>query len=452
MLLKKAYQTIHLYFSDDPVKSRRRGMTPSLGESPLERESRDAAEAMARCWLDDRLVGRAKYLSCQEKKQSRYTSLFRFSGSYPSTAWGQLWDQDVQPPDPWRLQLGKVSDLVGLQEYRADVDWRLADMTQLTKLPYSLSSLTVPIRYPEDCALLALELKRLKNLASLTILSLPILDEFVEAFPQLADGLAARASNLRSLVIELTAHSRPYSWDTDDFIQPEPEEMDKHFRALFPTPIEDGGSRMRLPPSYKDPNNPLHWDTVFQLESLELHRFGIPSDAFQAMFSKEHIKDLRLPNCKAHAELWVDLKGPVSLRTLSDIGYDLLTPQLVDFLGSQEDLETLTFSKPLPDRQLLGVQSLGEGMSLWYHTGIIDSGETQHQNLRQLTEVALRNLPKLRTLHIPADMYNIGRQDLEYLSNALPNLERIGLALKYRDLVSPTSYSPPSSREDMYGR
>lgn len=440
MLIKKAYQTIHLYFSDDPVTTRRRGMAPSLGEAPLERVSSDAAEAMARCWLDERLVGRAKYLSCQEKKQSRYPSLFRFSGTYPSTAWGRLWDQDVQPPDPWRLELGKLSDLINLQEYRADVDWRLADMTQLMKLPYSLSSLTVPVRYAEDCAMLAVELKRFKNLASLTILSLPVLDEFVEAFPQLADGLAARASSLRSLMVELAAHSRPYSWEADDFIPPEPAEMDKYFRALFPTPVGDGGGRTRLPLAYRDPTDPSHWDTVFRLESLELHHFGIPSDAFQNIFSKEHIKDLRLPHCKAHAEFWDDLKGSISLRYLSDIDYDLLTPQLVEFLGSQKDLETLTFSKPLPDRQLLGVQSLGEGMSLWYQTGIIDSGEARHQDLRQLSEVALRNLPKLRSLHIPADMYNIGRQGLNYLCGVLPNLERIGLALKYRDLVSPTSY------------
>ena len=333
-----------------------------------------------------------------------------------------------------------LSDLVNLQEYKADVDWRLADMSQLAKLPYSLSSLTVPVRYPEDCAVLADELKRFENLASLTILGLPILDEFVDAFPQLAKGLAARALSLRSLVIELTAHSRPYSWEADDFISPEPEEMDKYFRALFPAPSEDDGGRTRLPPSYRDPTDPLQWDTVFRLESLRLRHFGIPSDAFREIFSKAHIRDLSVPNCEADEDLWSDMKGSVSLRNLKDIDYDLLTPQLVAFLSTQKDLESLTFAKPLPDRELLGVESLGEGMSLWYQSGIIDSGEAEHQDLRELSTIALRNLPKLKTLHIPADMYNIGRRDLSYLSNALPNLERIGLALNYKDIVSPAAY------------
>ena len=419
-------------------------MTAALGEAPLERMSKNAAEAMAKCWLDDRLVGRAKYLSCQEKLYSMYTSHFRFSGTYPSTAWGQLWDQNVQPPDPWRLHLGKLGEMVNLLEYRADVDWRLADMNQVLKLPYSLKSLTIPVRYPEDCAMLAEGLKRLGNLTSLKILSLPILDKFVAAFPHLADGLAARASSLRSLVVELTAHSRPYSWEADDFVQPEPQEMDKHFRALFPTPIREGGGRSRLPIPYRDPKYPLQWDTVFQLEYLELQHFGLPSDAFQAIFSKEHIKGLCLPHCKADGELWSDMKGSVNLRCLTNIGYDLLNPSLVEFLSSQKDLEVLTFSKPLPDRQLLGIESLGEGVSLWYQTGIVEVGVVRHQDLRQLSKIALKHLSKLKTLHIPADMYSIGRQDLQELSNAFPNLERIGLALNYKNLVrSVTSFSSP---------
>lgn len=297
--------------------------------------------------------------------------------------------------------------------------------------------------------MLAGELERLENLASLTILSLPILDEFVEVFPLLADGLAARASSLRSLVIELTAHSRPYSWEADDFVPPDPEEMDKYFRALFPTPVKEEGGRTRLPCFYRDPTDPRQWDTVFQLEYLGLHHFGLPADAFQDIFSKQHIRDLCLPNCKAEAELWSEMKGSVSLRTLKDVDYDLLTPQLVEFLGTQKDLEILTFSKPLPERQLLGIESLGVGVSLWYRTEILDLVGLQHESLTELSKVALRNLSKLKTLHLPADMYNIGSKDLHFLCNALPNLERIGLALNYRDLVSNLvhTYFPKNSRK-----
>lgn len=400
---------------------------------------------MARSWLDDRLVGRAKYITCQEKKRSKYTSVFRLSGSYPSTAWGQLWDEDVQPPDPWKLQFGRLSDLINLQEYRADVDWRLADMNQVVQLPYFLKSLTVPIRYPGDCAILGRELKRLKRLESLTVLSLPILDRFVDAFPQLAEGLAARAASLRSLAIELTAHSRPYSWDTDDFVVPELEEMDKYFKALFPTPVKDDKSTRGIPLFCWDRDESPQRDTVFQLTYLGLQHFGIPFNAFRDIFSKEHIKDLCLPNCKADAEVWNDMMGSVSLRSLTQIDYDLLTPQLVAFLGSQKNLETLTFSKPLPDRQLLGVESLGPGTSLWYQTEIINAGKPQHQGLAHLSKIALRNISNLKSLSIPADMYDISCRDLHDLCYAFPKLERVELALNYDDLVSPNPCSFPKS-------
>ena len=443
MLIKKLYRSIHMYFSDEALKSRHRVLSPSPGDSRLQRMPWSAAEAMARCWLDDRLVGRAHYLTCQDKNYGRYTSVFRFSGTYPSTAWGQLWDRDGNPPDPWKLQLDKLGDLINLQEYQADVDWRLADMDQVLKLPFSMKSLTVPVRYAKDCGTLATALKRLGNLESLTILSLPVLDEFVDEFPDLADGLIARASSLRSLIIELTAHSRPYSWETDDFVHPEPEEWDLYFRSLFPTPVRNGGSNPRLPIAYRDQNDPMQRDTVFQLTFLGLQHFGIPADAFQDMFSKEHIKDLCLPNCKVRADFWTGMKGFVNLRSLRNIDYDLLTPQLVGFLGTQRELETLTFSKPLPERQLLGIEALGEGMSLWYQTGIIETGEPQHQGLVHLGKVAFRNLPNLRTLHLPADMYDISRQDLQYLCEALPRLERIELALNYKDLVSPAAPTLP---------
>lgn len=398
---------------------------------------------MARCWLDDRLVGRDQYVTCQEKKLCNQTSLFRFSGSYPFTAWGQLWDMDIPPPDPWKLHFGQLSDLVNLQEYRADVDWRLADMNQVVQLSCSLKSLTVPVRYPDDCGILAKELKRLHRLESLTILSLPILDEFVDVFPLLAEGLTARASSLRSLAIELTAHSRPYSWDTDDFVIPEPDEMDKYFRALFPKPVKNITSTCGVHPYCWNRAGLQEMETVFQLTYLGLQHFGVPWDAFRDTFSKEHIKDLCLPNTEVDAEVWTDLKGTVDLRSLTHIDYDILTPQLVDFLGSQENLETLSFSKPLPDREFLGVASLGPATSPWYQTGIIEAGEPEHEDLLQLTMVALRNLPKLKSLSIPADMYDISCLHLQNLGSAFPKLERIELALNYSDLVSHDTYSLP---------
>ncbi|KAI9879739.1 MAG: hypothetical protein M1830_007364 [Pleopsidium flavum] len=431
-LIKKVYRTIHFYFSDDAVKSRRHHLDLCPGDIPFQPLSLSSTEVMARCWLDDRLVGRSKYITCQEKKRSKYAAVFRFSGSYPSTAWGQLWDEDVQPPDPWKLQFGRLSDLINLQEYKADVDWRLADMNQVVQLPCFLKSLTVPVRYPGDCAILGRELKRFKNLESLTILSLPILDRFVDAFPQLAEGLAARASSLRSLAIELTAHSRPYSWDTDDFVVPEPTEMDKYFRALFPTPVKHGKNICRVPLVCWDRDEP---QTVFQLTYLGLQHFGIPSNAFQEIFSKDHIKDLSLPNCKADPEVWNDLRGSVNLRSLTHIDYDLLTPQLVNFIASQRSLETLIFSKPLPDRQLLGVASLGPGTSPWYQTEIINRGEPQHQNLAHLGKTALRNLSNLKSLSIPADMYDISCRDIQNLCYAFPRLERLELALNYDNLA-----------------
>ncbi len=417
VLNKRAFRTIHLYYSEEPVKSRRCALGTRPGDSRSRRLSWPAAEGMVRAWLEDRLVGRAKYLMCQEKRYSKHVSVFRFSGSYPSSAWDQLRIQGGQAPDPWKLQLGDLSALVNLKEYKADVDWRLSDMTKVLELPKSLRSLTIPVEYAEDCGRLAEALANFPRLEALTVLSLPILDEFVDAFPQLGKGIASCASSLRHLVIDLTAHSRPCSWETDDFVLPEPE-MDIHFRALFPTPVKADGR-----------------DTVFQLKFLGLRHFGIPSDAFQQIFSKEHIEDLCLPDCEVEAELWSDLKGSVSLRSLRNVDYDVVTPEFVDFLSGQKDLETLTFAKPLPTRELLGVASLGEATSRWYQTRIIDTGEPGHQSLADLTKIAFRNLSSLKSLHIPADMYNISRQDLHHLSSALPELERVGLALNYHDLV-----------------
>ena len=180
-------------------------------------------------------------------------------------------------------------------------------------LPLGLTRLELQLAGREDAFALTQCIKRngLPRLAALKLADIPDLVSWWTSssavMPALGHALLRLAPTLRALDVSLVNRNRPASWDQTRDIFPRPEDCESpaelHFDLLFPgaTPAENAE------------NDPVR----FELTSLKLRHFGIPSDAFEWIFNVSELTELEIPSCAVDPAAWAGLAREAS--SLKDV-------------------------------------------------------------------------------------------------------------------------------------
>jgi hypothetical protein len=412
-----------------------------------------------------RTLGDADYLLVRlagHGKISRRFQSLSFSGEFGE----EFRDPSVEQTSShlWLFSEGLAA--LKPQSFSFNMDWRFWNVHLLQDIasPH-LSSLKIPITAPSDCHVLGRALKTMVGLKSLTLTDLADRYEFFEAFGTLGQAILARGDSLRSLDIEMTNFNRPNAYATawlKDETFAKPEYLDYFFGLLFLTHPKVLASRARRP-YYNfediagfDDAGLDHGPGPLKLEKLRLKNMGIPAWASQQVFDWAYLKELRLPNSDVDPSIWKDLQA-AQLEVLDDVDYELLSASLIELLSSQSSLKSLGFVRPQPNYAYTGIGTwnpndqpvmlmrvkkqpsrLGPGTA-WgrncaYGDNFAPKGKPKYPTLRAL--LSALSGKALRSLVLPADMFDITPDIIPSLSTQLASLESLTWGFDYSNPVS----------------
>ena len=178
-------------------------------------------------------------------------------------------------------------------------------------LPQGLTKLELQLAGREDAFALTRCIKSngLPRLAALKLADIPDLVSWWTSssavMPGLGHALLRLAPTLKELDVSLVNRNRPATWDHGQDIFPRPEDRgspaELHFDLLFPGAANAENGE----------DDPVR----FELTSLKLRHFGIPSDAFDWIFDVSELTALEIPSCAVDPAAWADLRTEaVSLK------------------------------------------------------------------------------------------------------------------------------------------
>jgi hypothetical protein len=85
-----------------------------------------------------------------------------------------------------------------------------------------------------------------------------------------------------------------------------------------------------------------------RLITLRLHNFHVPAAFITAdAIDLSYLRVLDLLGCSFHAAFWSDTVSHLTLRQLSSVNYALLSPNLLEQIAKQPELQSLDFSDPV---------------------------------------------------------------------------------------------------------
>lgn len=165
-----------------------------------------------------------------------------------------------------------------------------------------------------------------------------------------------------------------------------------------------------------------------RLESLRLKNFGLESDAFLNYFDVHTINTLQLPHSRVYPGFWDSLTyNGTQLQELSGIDSDLVTPQLLHFLGSQLQIHTLTFAEPL--LEFMPAELIWDnGKSSVIYEAVTNERKTATSTVVKELRFSIKFMPSFQRLVLPMEsQYN---EDEELASeDIIGGLVNIGEAI-----------------------
>lgn len=284
----------------------------------------------------------------------------------------------------------------------------------------------------------------LSQLCSLTLVDLPDNDEFIDEYHHLGTGILALRP-LRVLDISMTNHARPETFeDREAFVEPKYPAF--FFNAFFSEPnTQQVAAHVRR--MYENPRVPVQTNLnmsnqgSLNLERLRLWHVNLPYWAFQTVFNPTSIREFELLNCRVDPYVWQQLRTRrADMRALTNIRYDLLCEEFLEFVTTQRNLQSLSFARP-PDtyhfvqeidengnpldllvERLHAASEFGPGTA-WGRAAWRGPPWSRYQypTSKQFAN-ALRGKPDLRHLVIPFDMWDITPAFLGRLGAGLPGL------------------------------
>lgn len=138
----------------------------------------------------------------------------------------------------------------------------------------------------------------------------------------------------------------------------------------------------------------------FLLDTLCLKTFGLPVDLFWNMFDKGTIHRLQLSHFRVHPEFWAYLDHKTQLQELSFVDSDLLPSELLRFLSCQSNLQTLTFTEPLPKFVTSGLVRVDDGLFMGVESVCKKSDRFTPRMLRDLRSI-VQHMPSFTRLVLP---------------------------------------------------
>ena len=290
---------------------------------------------------------------------------------------------------------------------------------------HNLKSLKVPIRLPSDCNRLGIALGKMKRLVRLAITDIPDSPDCVKRLARIGGGILNRAPTLRELDIEMTRfYSLPLiESENEGFI----------FRKLFPDGLLEKLHELRNS-SKIDTRSVV--EAPLRLTKLRFKYLSLPLYSFGVIFDARTIKHIHLPCSMVDRKVWEVLETNAQLDTLTEIDYDMLSPEFLHFLSRQSSLKELLF-----------VREHDRGWAMYSILFSAGSGVlsprigTRYPSLEEFLS-SLQHMKILKHLVLPQDVSTITGLSLSFIAAALTGLEHLELAFDYEDRVSVTGSFP----------
>ena len=437
-------------------------------QSPLNNRAACSIERCRECTLARTLGLANALLASQMHKVSPIYRSLTFRGSFGESS--------RTPNAEYGIPRHHIIDAYGLaafapQCFEFNMPWKLWDIAILHELSMStLVKFKVPIGIPSDCFELGCALKQMSSIRSLTVTDIPDNPLFLEYLPFLGLGILSRGASLRELDIRITNFNRPNPYDDtwervteDDEAFVKPESNDWFFGWLFPQSPEDLVEEYRR--EYlnfrdsisREQGSPINDSCPLKLEKLRLKHVDLPLYAFEEVIDGTFLKELSLPFCDVDQGIWQKI-GATNLLRIADLNYDLLSEGLISFLSAQISLESLAFARPADECTASGfVQHPGDEaptllLRLSKRTPMLGQGtkwgreSIYGQRLAMLRNGPYPSLeelltsvsgPRIKELHIPADMYDVTPEIIRTIGSTLMNLEHLSWGFDYDSNVSP---------------
>jgi len=407
------------------------------------------------CWLELGLTSVDEYLATKVHRFPEgpfpFPRVHRFPrGVREVILGGRLLGEPCPGTDDWNPAYPFLSDQgfrsLTPQFVNIDLHWSSWTPAMLRAFnPATLRKLKILVHRPSDCLKLEVALDRLPRLKALSLVDLPDINEFIDEYHHLGTGILDLRPSLRSLEISITNLNRPDEYrDREAFV--EPRDLSFFFNALFPEPsTPQVAAHVRR--MFEDPRTPVQTNLLMSnrglldLERLHLRHVGLPYWAFQTVLNPTTIKELHLPKCRIDPLVWDHLRsGKADTHALTDIRYDQLCKQFLDFVTTQKNLESLSFARP-PDTYHM-VDRTVDNWVTWFAVPEIlqaapESGpgtawgrarwsgaqwnRFQYPTDSEFTN-ALRNKHHLKHLVLPIGMWDISPAFIGRLGTGLPGL------------------------------
>ena len=391
---------------------------------------------------------------------ARYLRVLSLNGSWPS------WDTASRRP----IDLFPAGKGLELEQLNFGLPWEEFDVQILGRLQINfLTHLSIPIKEVTDLKALGMSLGQMTELQSLHIIDIPAMEPYLENLAWIGNGLRV-LRKLKSLGISLVNPTRRAWWERDESFERQ-ENPSVYFDAVFSPSTygkpADEQRREYLLQRSQDPRDDVHstgmtlaaWRPPLALERLYLKHIDVPIYAWEEVFRPETLEILQLPYCVA-PKLWTTLEtSKTQLKRLEGINFEMLSPELLSFLRTQQQLEVLEFmagednyfSMPPEDGddwwrmvpQSNNPLARAREGSYWIsdkefnkHVGFSPTGEAEYQGISD-PKIAflttMESLHSLKKLTLTADMFVITQGFFLEIGLLLTSLEELELGFDYQD-------------------
>ena len=349
---------------------------------------------------------------------------------------------------------------LSLQDFGFHMSWELFDISILKRIqPEGLRKLDIPVKAPEQLNELKAALSSTLNLETLILRDIPARQDFYPHLHYIGDGVR-NLPHLKHFGLALTNALRPPVWDHDERFA-KSGEVGHDFDLVF-APITygftEGERATQLGPratasSRPVPKKTLSWVPPLRLSKISLKHLDIPARAFERVFDSKSLEKLDITYCNLHESIPAQLRvAGTKLKRFTVVDFELLSPQLLDLLSVQDELEVLEFIPPTDNYHIESRPVLDSGAYKHYelsrvtqkcgantfwsteHNARDENGITMYADIENPSSEfmqALQNKLHIRKLTIPADMIEITPSLMAALGNQLPALEELEWAFDY---------------------
>ncbi|KAL9129279.1 MAG: hypothetical protein Q9217_002226 [Psora testacea] len=350
---------------------------------------------------------------------------------------------------------------ISLRELRFHMDWDFFDMLLVRRIQLrSLVKLDIPIKVPEHLPELESALGSMSNLETLLLRDIPAREDFYEHLHCIGSGVRS-LPRLTRLGLALTNQLRPRAWEHDERFE-KPDDESFAFDMIFspeayrvPTK-EDAVAQLRQ--QAEDLRGGMHcpvsrWRPPLKLSDLSLKHIDLPVHALETVFQPEALKNVDISYGRLHRDVTAQLiAAKTKLVRVTGVDYELLSRQLLGFLAVQDELEMLKFMPPTDNYVAERVPEMDDGTyQHWRMTRVTEeirantfwssehdtrdeNGVMMYQGLQNPSEQflqAMQSKPRLRSLTLPADMFDITPGFMAILGRQLTSLEELEWAFDY---------------------